>query len=55
VDYLGVVQGVPICCDAKVCATDTFTMRKIHEHQIKFMADFEKQDGVRFLVIMFTG
>ena len=41
VDYIGVVQGV--------------TMRNIHEHQIKFMSDFEKQDGVSFLVIMFTG
>lgn len=55
VDYIGVVQGVPICFDAKECATDTFTMRNIHEHQIKFMSDFEKQDGVSFLVIMFTG
>lgn len=55
VDYIGVVQGVPICFDAKECATDTFTMRNIHEHQIQFMSDFEKQDGVSFLVIMFTG
>lgn len=30
-------------------------MRNIHEHQIHFMSDFEKQDGVSFLVIMFTG
>lgn len=55
VDYIGIVQGVPICFDAKECATDTFAMRNIHEHQIDFMSDFEKQDGVSFLVIMFTG
>ncbi len=55
VDYIGIVQGVPICFDAKECATDTFAMRNIHEHQIHFMSDFEKQDGVSFLVIMFTG
>lgn len=54
VDYIGVVQGVPVCFDAKECATDTFTLRNIHEHQINFMRDFEAQEGVSFLVIMFT-
>ena len=24
VDYIGVVQGVPVCFDAKECATDTY-------------------------------
>ena len=55
VDYIGVVQGVPVCFDAKECATDTFTMRNIHEHQIRFMEDFERQNGVSFLIIMFSG
>ena len=54
VDYIGVVQGVPICFDAKECAVDTFSLRNIHEHQIEFMSDFEKQNGVSFLIIMFT-
>lgn len=54
VDYIGVVQGVPICFDAKECAQDTFTLRNIHEHQIDFMRTFEAQDGVSFIVIMFT-
>lgn len=54
VDYIGVIQGVPVCFDAKECATDTFSLRNIHEHQIKFMSDFEKQDGVSFLIIMFS-
>ena len=43
VDYIGAVQGIPVCFDAKECATDTFPMMNIHEHQVKFMKDFEKQ------------
>jgi recombination protein U len=54
VDYIGVVQGIPVCFDAKECATDTFQLRNIHEHQLKFMEDFEKQQGISFLIIMFT-
>lgn len=54
VDYIGVVQGVPVCFDAKECADTTFTLRNIHPHQIEFMRDFEKQDGVAFLLIHFT-
>ena len=46
VDYIGVVQGVPVCFDAKECATDTFTMRNIHEHQIRFKGYLERvQNG----------
>ena len=54
VDYIGVVQEIPICFDAKECATDTFSMQNIHEHQYQFMEDFEKQGGVSFLLILFT-
>lgn len=54
VDYIGVVQGIPVCFDAKECAVDTFSLRNIHEHQINFMADFERQQGISFLIIMFT-
>ncbi len=54
VDYIGVVQGVPICFDAKECAVDTFSLRNIHKHQIDFMEEFEKQHGISFLIIMFT-
>jgi len=54
VDYIGVIQGVPICFDAKECSVDTFSLRNIHEHQIQFMQDFEKQQGISFLIIMFT-
>ncbi|MGN0435427.1 MAG: Holliday junction resolvase RecU [Wujia sp.] len=54
VDYIGVVQGVPICFDAKECATDTFPLRNIHEHQITFMRDYEEQKGISFIIIMFS-
>lgn len=54
VDYIGVVQGIPICFDAKECHTDTFPMQNIHEHQVRFMEEFEKQGGVSFLLISFT-
>ena len=52
VDYIGVVQGIPICFDAKECATDRFPLANVHEHQIRFMKEFE-QDGIAFLLIYF--
>ena len=54
VDYIGVVQGVPVCFDAKECASDTFALQNIHEHQIRFMESFEKQQGVSFIILHFT-
>ena len=53
VDYIGVVQGVPVCFDAKECATDTFPIANVHEHQIQFMEEFEKQEGIAFLLLYF--
>lgn len=55
VDYIGVVQGVPICFDAKECAVDSFSIANIHEHQVNYMTEFEKQQGIAFLLIHFTG
>ncbi|MBQ3899891.1 MAG: Holliday junction resolvase RecU [Lachnospiraceae bacterium] len=55
VDYIGAVQGIPVCFDAKECATDTFALQNIHEHQVQFMIDFEKQGGIAFFLIYFTG
>jgi Penicillin-binding protein-related factor A, putative recombinase len=54
VDYIGAVQGVPICFDAKECNSDTFPLANIHEHQITFMEAFERQDGVAFILIFFS-
>lgn len=43
VDYIGAVQGIPVCFDAKECKTDTFPLQNIHEHQVTFMKNFEEQ------------
>jgi len=54
VDYVGAVQGVPVCFDAKECAELTFPLANVHEHQVEFMRDFEAQGGVAFLLIYFS-
>ncbi len=54
VDYIGAVQGIPVCFDAKECVADTFPLQNIHEHQVKFMGDFERQGGVAFLLIYYS-
>ncbi|MCD8020733.1 MAG: Holliday junction resolvase RecU [Clostridiales bacterium] len=54
VDYIGVVQGIPVCFDAKECAVDTFPLQNIHEHQVDFMGDYEEQGGVSFFLIYFS-
>lgn len=55
VDYIGAVQGIPVCFDAKECASDTFALANIHEHQVMFMKDFEEQGGIAFFLIYYTG
>lgn len=54
VDYIGAVQGYPVCFDAKECHTDTFPLANIHEHQMNFMEQFENQGGISFLILYFT-
>ena len=54
VDYIGAVQGIPVCFDAKECKADTFPLQNIHEHQMDFMGKFEKQGGIAFLLIYFS-
>ena len=54
VDYIGAVQGIPVCFDAKECAGDTFSLQNIHPHQIRFMEQFEAQQGISFLIIYYT-
>ena len=55
VDYIGAVQGIPVCFDAKECSADTFPLQNIHEHQVQFMEQFESQGGVSFLLIYYSG
>ncbi|MDD7390844.1 MAG: Holliday junction resolvase RecU [Lachnospiraceae bacterium] len=54
VDYIGTVQGVPVCFDAKECHSDTFPLQNVHEHQIAFMKDFESQGGISFLILYYS-
>ena len=44
-----------MCFDAKECNTDTFPIQNIHKHQVDFMERFEKQDGISFIIIYYTG
>lgn len=55
VDYIGAVQGIPVCFGRErmqyrhIPASETS-----HEHQVKFMEDFEKQGGIAFFLVSFT-
>lgn len=55
VDYIGAVQGIPVCFDAKECSVDTFPLQNIHEHQMNFMEKFERQGGISFLILFYSG
>ena len=54
VDYIGCVQGIPVCFDTKECISDTFALQNLHDHQVRFMTNFEKQGGVAFLLIYYS-
>jgi len=54
VDYIGVVQGIAVCFDAKETGQKSLPIQNIHAHQIAFMNDFEKQRGLAFLLVHFT-
>ena len=54
VDYIGAVQGIPVCFDAKECAKDKFSLQNVHEHQLSFMNAFEEQGGISFLLVYFS-
>lgn len=55
VDYIGTVQGIPVCFDAKESASGTFSLQNIHPHQVQFMKEFEEQKGIAFFLISYTG
>ena len=54
VDYIGVVQEIPVCFDAKECKDKKFPLKNIHKHQYEFMKDFENQGGIAFVLIYFN-
>ena len=54
VDYIGVVQEIPVCFDAKECKESKFPLSNIHKHQYDFMSEFEVQGGISFILIYFS-
>jgi len=53
VDYIGAVQGIPVCFDAKETTLKRLPLQNIHKHQIEFMESFELQKGIAFLLVHF--
>ena len=54
VDYIGAVQGIPVCFDAKECRASTFPLANIHPHQAQCMDGVEQPGGISFLLIFFS-
>ena len=54
VDYMGNIQGIPVCFDAKETSRPYLPLSNIHEHQMKFMEKFSAQGGVSFILVSFT-
>ncbi|MDR1689693.1 MAG: Holliday junction resolvase RecU [Clostridiales bacterium] len=53
VDYIGCVQGIPVCFDAKETSRKSLPLQNIHHHQIRFMQDFHNQKGLAFFLVYF--
>ena len=53
VDYIGAVQGIPICFDAKETRQKNFPINNIHRHQIEFMEAYAQQKGIAFMLVNF--
>ncbi len=54
VDYIGAAQGIPICFDAKQTAQGRLPLQNIHQHQLDFMSEFQKNEGIAFLLVNFS-
>ena len=53
VDYIGAVQGIPVCFDVKETSRKSFPLQNIHAHQLDFMENFEAQGGTAFILVRF--
>ncbi|MPW24594.1 Holliday junction resolvase RecU [Alkalibaculum sp. M08DMB] len=54
VDYMGNVQGIPVCFDVKETSKLSLPISNIHEHQMSFMENFEKQNGISFIIVYYS-
>jgi len=53
VDYIGAVQGIPVCFDAKETTRSCLPLQNIHRHQVEFMGSFQRQQGLAFFLVSF--
>ena len=53
VDYIGIVQGIAVCFDAKEVFRNYLPLQNIHSHQVEFMEEFQRQKGISFLIVNF--
>lgn len=53
VDYIGAVQGIPVCFDAKETAVGRLPLQNVHAHQVEFMTEYERNGGAAFLLVYF--
>ena len=54
VDYIGNVQGIPVCFDAKETSLKSLPIQNIPPHQMEFMESFTAQGGIAFLIVYFS-
>jgi recombination protein U len=54
VDYMGNIQGIPVCFDVKETSRDSLPISNIHGHQIEFMEKFAKQSGLSYIIVFFS-
>ncbi|WP_227394215.1 Holliday junction resolvase RecU [Jeotgalibacillus aurantiacus] len=54
-DYIGLIDQLPVCFDAKETNSKTsFPLKNIKAHQIKYLSEWDKQGGMSFLIIYFS-
>ena len=54
VDYMGNIQGIPVCFDVKETGKQSLPISNIHPHQMEFMDQFSRQNGLAFIIVQFT-
>jgi recombination protein U len=54
VDYMGNIQGIPVCFDVKETGKQSLPISNIHPHQVEFMDQFSRQSGLAFIIVQFT-
>lgn len=54
VDYMGNIQGIPVCFDVKETGKKSLPISNIHPHQVEFMDHFSRQNGLAFIIVQFT-